>query len=426
MTATACLLIPRDPDFARWAAAARALDLVPKRLGEPGEVAGLLSGARGTCLLVAAPVGSLSAREMAAWRLRTLDPERAGLVQLSGEGAPDHELQEFYLDNSPIPLAASKQVAFEALRSILARVRADLERAEGWPDPAWALPGPSASMAAARRALGLAAARPDATVWISGPVGVGRAGVARAVHALSSRAAGPFRVLDPGGAGREPSRLLDRVWSEAVGGTLYLAPVEALGGAAARLAGLLERPADQRPRLVVGARAAPDHLVPAGELDGELARRLNVLRIALPPLDERPEDAQETAEAVLAEVIAARAGRSAAREWRCAPGVGDWLRQCEAGERGIWRHWVERALGERPAEGSAGSLGVEDLERVSPRAGTLPTPGRGSDGERLEDLRRRRIEEVLTATGGNKSEAARRLGIHRATLHAQLKRYGLG
>ncbi|MBI1383005.1 MAG: hypothetical protein GC161_18190 [Planctomycetaceae bacterium] len=42
---------------------------------------------------------------------------------------------------------------------------------------------------------------------------------------------------------------------------------------------------------------------------------------------------------------------------------------------------------------------------------------------RLEDVERQHVERVLIECGGNRSEAARRLGMHRATLHAKLRRW---
>ena len=39
---------------------------------------------------------------------------------------------------------------------------------------------------------------------------------------------------------------------------------------------------------------------------------------------------------------------------------------------------------------------------------------------------KRELAEALEATGGNKSEAARLLGIHRTTVHRRLRRYGMG
>jgi len=45
-------------------------------------------------------------------------------------------------------------------------------------------------------------------------------------------------------------------------------------------------------------------------------------------------------------------------------------------------------------------------------------------GQPLEDIEQRAILATLKETGGNKSEAARVLGITRATLHKKLKKYG--
>ena len=45
--------------------------------------------------------------------------------------------------------------------------------------------------------------------------------------------------------------------------------------------------------------------------------------------------------------------------------------------------------------------------------------------ERVEQFERRLITEALLASGGNKSEAARILGIHEATVRTKLKRYGI-
>jgi two-component system response regulator HydG len=43
----------------------------------------------------------------------------------------------------------------------------------------------------------------------------------------------------------------------------------------------------------------------------------------------------------------------------------------------------------------------------------------------LEEVEKATILNAMEATGGNKSEAARRLGITRKTLHAKLKKYGV-
>jgi len=43
----------------------------------------------------------------------------------------------------------------------------------------------------------------------------------------------------------------------------------------------------------------------------------------------------------------------------------------------------------------------------------------------LQEVERQRILDALLETGGNKKQAARRLGIHRSTLYAKIRRYGL-
>jgi two-component system response regulator HydG len=56
------------------------------------------------------------------------------------------------------------------------------------------------------------------------------------------------------------------------------------------------------------------------------------------------------------------------------------------------------------------------------KAGTA-TPG--AETASLEEVERETILRTLTASGGNKSEAARRLGITRRTLHQKLRKYGM-
>jgi two-component system response regulator HydG len=61
------------------------------------------------------------------------------------------------------------------------------------------------------------------------------------------------------------------------------------------------------------------------------------------------------------------------------------------------------------------------------RAEAVSTPEISSGGgvQSLEEIEKAAILATLSATGGNKSETARRLGINRKTLHTKLKRYGL-
>lgn len=56
---------------------------------------------------------------------------------------------------------------------------------------------------------------------------------------------------------------------------------------------------------------------------------------------------------------------------------------------------------------------------------TVPEPNAGGLFDRVEQFERRLITEALLAAGGNKSEAARMLGVHEATVRTKLKRYGI-
>jgi two-component system response regulator HydG len=58
--------------------------------------------------------------------------------------------------------------------------------------------------------------------------------------------------------------------------------------------------------------------------------------------------------------------------------------------------------------------------------GSAPEPAAAAPGEQtLDNVERATILNTLEAVGGNKSEAARRLGITRKTLHSKLKKYGV-
>ena len=67
------------------------------------------------------------------------------------------------------------------------------------------------------------------------------------------------------------------------------------------------------------------------------------------------------------------------------------------------------------------SAGMVSARRDGAPAITMP----GADAASLEEVERKTIIRTLAAAGGNKSEAARRLGITRRTLHQKLKKYGM-
>ena len=158
----------------------------------------------------------------------------------------------------------------------------------------------------------------------------------------------------------------------------------------------------------------------------DLYFRLNVINIEVPPLRRRPEDIPLLAAHFLQRY--AERNRKAIKGF--SPQALDaMLRYPWPGNVRELENAVERAailctgdlitLRELP-QGVSGALNA-------PLPAELTTEqGDGSlAGLKLDDVERRAIEETLRQTGDNKSEAARRLGITRATLHNKLRKYGM-
>ena len=158
----------------------------------------------------------------------------------------------------------------------------------------------------------------------------------------------------------------------------------------------------------------------------DLYFRLNVINIEVPPLRRRPEDIPLLA----AHFLQRYAERNRKSIKGFSPQALDiMLRYDWPGNVRELENAVERAAilctGDR--------ITPRELPQAVARAADAPLPaeqpaeqGDGSlAGLKLDDVERRAIEETLRQTGDNKSEAARRLGITRATLHNKLRKYGL-
>jgi DNA-binding NtrC family response regulator len=286
----------------------------------------------------------------------------------------------------------------------------------------------------------------DVTVLVSGESGTGKELVAEALVAASRRAERPFvrfncAALTPElaeaelfghakGAFTGAARARPGLFGEADGGTLLLDEVGELApGAQAKLLRVVQegevRPVgDEKVRKVDVRVLAATHRDLAGEVRRgrfreDLFYRLDVVHLRIPPLRERPEDVP-----ILARHFLARFGerfgmapvrvpdalfqRLAAHPW---PGN---VRELE--------NAIERLVALSPPEGLDLSLLPGGGPPSHTEGGSLPLPLR----ERVQAYERGLVVEALRAARGNRTEAARRLGISRVTLHDKLKRYGLG
>ena len=283
----------------------------------------------------------------------------------------------------------------------------------------------------------------DVTVLITGESGTGKELVAEAIVRASRRADRPFvrfncAALVPDlaeaelfgharGAFTGAVRARPGLFGEADGGTILLDEVGELAPAAqAKLLRVLQegevRPVgEERARTVDVRVLAATHRdleerVARGAFREDLYWRLAVVRLEVPPLRQRPEDVPVLARHFLA--------RFADRFGVAPLHVPDGLM-----ERLLAHHWpgnvreLEHALETLVALSAGGELDLSllpgrDLPAAEGASATHLRP-------RLEAYERGLLVEALRAAGGNRSQAARRLGISRVTLHDKLRKHGL-
>ena len=291
----------------------------------------------------------------------------------------------------------------------------------------------------------------DVTVLVTGESGTGKERVAEALWRASRRADRPFlrvncAALAPElaeaelfgharGAFTGAVRARPGLFGEADGGTILLDEVGELAqGAQAKLLrvqqdGEVLPVGEDRPRHVDVRVLAATHrdlpeLVAKGAFREDLFYRLNVVTLRVPPLRERPEDVPVLARLFLRR-FASRFGVSEAP-------LTDALLALLA--RHPWPGNVrelEHALESLVALSPDGALDLALLTRSAAVPGT-PDASAGA-GEapalglrpRVEAYERGLVVEALRAAKGNRSEAARQLGISRVTLHDKLRKYGL-
>jgi two-component system response regulator HydG len=164
-------------------------------------------------------------------------------------------------------------------------------------------------------------------------------------------------------------------------------------------------------------------LIGKGQFREDLYYRLNVVDMEIPPLRNRQQDIPLLAQHFL-EMFAAK-NHKKIKGFR--PKALDLLiRHGWPGNVRELMNAVERTV----VLSRSDYLSAEDFPKF---AGTALDDGAGSDISKididgdnpLEAVERATILKILEAAGGNKSEAARRLGITRKTLHKKLKSYGV-
>jgi len=296
--------------------------------------------------------------------------------------------------------------------------------------------------------VGRVAAR-KVPVLISGETGTGKTCVARAMHAASQRknfvqvncGALPEGLIESELFGHEKGAFTgaDRqrvgLFEAAEGGTIFLDEIGELPlSLQPRLLTVLEEGEVRRVgsstgtevdfRLIAASNRNLEQMVEQGQFREDLYYRLSVVQLELPPLRRRMEDVP-----LLAEFFLARSAAESDSPARRLDGAAlqelsahDWpgnVRELD----NVVRRAV--ALAERDVI-AADDLVIGPLSRRTGGAEfDTGAPFRDYKNAVLEHYEKRYLEEVLEASRGNVSEAARRSGISRQHLFTLLKRYGL-
>ena len=345
------------------------------------------------------------------------------------------------IDMKLLALTVSRGVQHHRLRDEVRRLRSAVEESKGFEK----LIGKSSAM---RKVYDLVErlAETDASVLITGESGTGKELVAKAIHERSVRADEPFVAINCAavpatlieselfghakGAFTDAKGTREGLFSRANGGTLFLdeigeLPMEVQPKLLRALQERKVRPVGSNDEIPFDARviAATNRDLEAeikrGDFREDLYYRINVVRVPVPPLRERGGDILMLAQAFVERfgsrfhkdvdgIATPTAKKLMAYDW---PGNVRELENC-----------VERAV----ALTRFDKLTVEDLpENVRAYKASRFVMDAEDPQELLtmHELEKRYIHRVLSLVEGNKSRAARILGLDRRTLYRKLERY---
>jgi two-component system response regulator PilR (NtrC family)/two-component system response regulator HydG len=282
-------------------------------------------------------------------------------------------------------------------------------------------------------------------VLIVGESGTGKEMIARAIHQNGARATKPFIPIN---CAAIPETLLESelfgyvrgaftdarkdrrgLFQAANSGVLFLDEISEIPlGLQAKLLRVIEdkevRPLGTNQgekvdaRLVSACNRDPERLVQEGRFRQDLYYRLNVIRIDLPPLRERAEDIPILIEHFMQKFSAQIQRKLDGIEPQALHALTSYhwpgnIRELE--------HAIERAV----LLGKEARIGLRDFPPalVARNDNALPLAAAVAKSYTLRDLEREYVMRVMETASGNKTEAARILGVDRTTLYRKLEEY---
>jgi DNA-binding NtrC family response regulator len=378
--------------------------------------------------------------------LHVLDKLRAShaeceTILLTGQATVESAVQAMkagaydYL-TKPFPLAELEVLIEKAYeRRKLSKENMQLKAALGRSEPTGEIIGRSPAMREVFRLIERAGPT-DKAILIQGESGTGKELVARALHRQSLRAEKPLVVINCAALsetlleselfGHEKGSFTGAVAAKpglfevADGGTLFIDEIGELAGPLqAKLLRVLEDGSMRRVgsvkerhvnvRLIAATNRDMSEEVNAGRFREDLYYRINVMSLQLPPLREREGDVPLLIERFLGHDW--KIDDETLQAIQACPWPGNVRQLINAIERAkimaddntIRRYDLPPDITRRRADGT--------LQQAI------------SNGDRLEDLERAHVVEILGREGGNKARAARALGINRRSLYRLLDKY---
>ena len=336
----------------------------------------------------------------------------------------------------------SKPVGLEQLRALVKSALC-LSQGESAESGEQVLVGESQAMQQVRTTIDKLA-RSQAPIYISGESGCGKELAARQVHARSSRAA---TVFVPVNCGAIPENLMESeffgyrkgaftgadseregFFQAAHGGTLFLDEVADLPlpmqvkllrviqeKRVRKVGSVTEEPVDVR--IMCATHKNLRELVEQGRFRQDLYYRLNVIELRMPPLRERPEDIPVLVEAILHRTFGERPPRLS------EAALAALIRYSFPGNVRELENILERAT----ALSGDGDIQPEDLHLEADELACADALGRGSEtlDDYLNRLEKAAILEALQKTDGNRTAAARLLGVTFRSMRYRLERLGI-
>jgi DNA-binding NtrC family response regulator len=344
----------------------------------------------------------------------------------------------------------SKPLLIDDLLALISKLQtqkpAGKEAVEDTLGPETAIVGRSPRMLEIYRAIARVAPT-NASVLIVGASGTGKELVARAIHAHSPREHMPFMPVN---CGAFPEALLESelfgyekgaftgasadhpgLFEAAHGGTLFLDEVsETRPGFQVNLLRAVQEQQVRRVgsnkyipvdvRILAASNRDVESLIASGSFREDLYYRLSVVTIQLPTLAERREDIPLLTQHFLKQFNA----RNKSDIRITAPAVQILSSMSWPGNVRELENFIERLA----IFCVSGEIGVAEVERESAskrQFSAVAAVASDSMAATLQDVERQHIMRVLQEAQGNKSKAARTLGIERKTLYEKARRLGI-